>query len=605
MPPEGLEKQRSGGMAEEAAAGGPTTRHWRLAVLLFWLAFAGYMIWQRWAAINGFALGDTDDNLRIAQVRALLEGQGWSDLRQYRLNPPTGADIHWSRLVDLPIAGIKLVLAPLLGGRTAELVAVAAAPLLPMLVAMAALAAIARRLIHDWAFPLAIALIAFAGSARGMWMPLRIDHHGWQLAMLALVMAGLTDPRRARGGAVLGLATALSLAIGMEMLLYLALAGAAAVLRWIVDREEARRLLAYGAALGGGCALAFLVFASQANRAPVCDALSPVWLSAMVAAGAIAVTLALTDPDRRFARLGAAALLGSALAGAFVLLWPHCLGRLEGTDLELERLWLGRVREALPIWRHGPRTVALIATLPVAGLIGYGLMLWRKRHDPGQLAAWASLAAPALLAAALLLWQTRAGPAAQLLSIPGATALTWLLLAWIARQRSMAIRVLGAVAAVLAIAGLANGSLGQFFPEKVSDFRRRVNAANARCPTLAALRPVAQQPPGTILTFVDLGPRVIAVTPHSAIAGPYHRNGAQILDVMRTWRGDEANALATVQRYRIDYVLICPDMSESTVYQAEAPRGFYARLRRGQAPAWLSPVALPDGSPYRMWRVIK
>ena len=35
----------------------------------------------------------------------------------------------------------------------------------------------------------------------------------------------------------------------------------------------------YAATLGGGTAFGFLVFASYANRLPVCDALSPVWLS--------------------------------------------------------------------------------------------------------------------------------------------------------------------------------------------------------------------------------------------------------------------------------------------------------------------------------------
>src|SRR3546814_9878226 len=35
-----------------------------------------------------------------------------SDLRQYRLNPPGGFDIHWSRLVDLPIAGLILLFKP-------------------------------------------------------------------------------------------------------------------------------------------------------------------------------------------------------------------------------------------------------------------------------------------------------------------------------------------------------------------------------------------------------------------------------------------------------------------------------------------------------------
>ena len=51
-------------------------------------------------------------------------------------------------------------------------------------------------------------------------------------------------------------------------------------------------------------------------------------------------------------------------------------------------------------------------------------------------------------------------------------------------------------------------------------------------------------------------------------------------------------------------MLICPNLSESTIYHSEAPNGFYAQLRRGLAPNWLAPVPLPPASPYRMWRVV-
>ena len=580
-------------------------RHWRPLLALGFVIIAVMMIRERWAVIQGFGLGDTDDNMRMMQVRALLEGQGWYDLRQYRMNPPFGADIHWSRLVDLPIAGLKLLFTPLLGGRTAELVAVTVAPLLAMLVALVALAVTVRRLVDGRALLFVLVLVYCAGSTRGMWAPLRIDHHGWQLAMLAVALVALTDPRRARGGVLLGVATALSLAIGMEMLLYFAVAGGVTVARWIIDREQARRLFAYGVALGGGCALAFLLFASEANRAPVCDALSPVWLSAMVLAGAIAVVLAWINPASAAMRLLAAALAGGALAGAFALTWPDCVGRLERSSPELQRLWLDKVREAMPVWRHGARIAALIVTLPIAGLIGYGLMIWRHRRDPERLIPWLSVASLALLSAALLLWQTRAGPAAQLLSIPGATALIWTATVWILTQRSMLARIAGVVVVVLIVSGLVTGSITRLFPNRVTPYRQGVNLANARCPSLAALRPVAQQPRGTVLTFVDLGPRLITVTPHNAIAGPYHRNGQQIVDVMRAWRGDADNAFATVRRYRIDYVLICPNLSESTIYRSEAPNGFYGQLLQGRVPAWLAPVPLPRDSPYRMWRVVR
>jgi hypothetical protein len=580
-------------------------RRWRGLVLLFWLGACACLLYSRWPQIRSFGLGDTDDNMRIMQVRAWLNGQGWYDLRQYRLNPPYGADIHWSRLVDLPLAGMKLALGPLLGGVNAERTAVAVGPLLPLLPAMYAVAVTARRLIAPWAFGLAVAVLLSTNSARSMWTPLRIDHHGWQLAFLAISAMALTDPKRARGGAILALSSVLSFAIGLEMLPYLAVMGAVVVLMWARDARQARRLATYGGALAGGTALAYLVFASYANRAPVCDALSPVWLSALVAGGAIAVALALASPRSAWLRLGLAALGGAALAAAFAYAWPHCLGRPENVSPELDRLWLGNVREARPIYLHGYETAVSVCALPVAGAVGYLAMLWRSRRDEALLTVWAAVAAPAIIAALLLLWQSRAGPAAQVLAVPGATALAWLIIVRVWSSRFMPVRVIGTVAAFMLASGVLAQDLVGFIPQKKNPNMKPVERANGLCPTLWGLHPVALVPKGTVLTFVDLGPRLITVTHHDALAGPYHRNGQDILDVMHAFRGSADQAREIITRRRVDYVLVCPGMSESTIYSSQAPKGFYMQLVRGKAPDWLAPVPLTKGSPFQMWRVLR
>ena len=54
-------------------AAGPFFRHWRWIVVAAWLLYIAWIIFNRWASIQAFALGDTDDNLRLAEVRALLE----------------------------------------------------------------------------------------------------------------------------------------------------------------------------------------------------------------------------------------------------------------------------------------------------------------------------------------------------------------------------------------------------------------------------------------------------------------------------------------------------------------------------------------------------
>jgi uncharacterized membrane protein YhaH (DUF805 family) len=581
-------------------------RHWKAIVVAAWLVFCGWYIFTKWAQIHAFGLGDTDDNMRIMQVRGLLHGQDWYDLRQYRMNPPAGANIHWSRLVDLPIAGLILGLRPFLGGPKAELWAVAIAPLLPYLLLLFSLALTARRLIDPRAWPLALLALVFAGSTNGMFMPERIDHHGWQLALLALGISAIADPRRVRGGLVLGISSALSLAIGLEMIIYLALAGSAMVLFWVDDREEAERLRAYAVSLSATAGLGFLLFASYDNRNAVCDALSPVWLSDAMLGGALMYALAWVSPANWKNRLLLALAGGVAIAAFHALAWPHCIQRLEGVSPEVEQLWLSHVKEARPVYRHGWRVASLIVALPITGAIGWALLAWVRRSDRELVRRVTGAAMPGIAAALLLLWQTRTGPAAQMLALVGAAALTWFLVPLFWRSNYPAVRVLGAVVAVLAGAGAVVPFVFNFIPEaKPTAYEAEIGRANRLCGSMWGLRPIALQPKGMVFTFVDLGPRLISVTHHDTVIGPYHRNGEQIADVMNAWRGsaDQAHRIM-VGKYRADYVLSCPKSSTTTIFMSEAPRGFYGQLERGRVPQWLKPVPLPKGSPYKMWKVV-
>jgi hypothetical protein len=580
-------------------------RQWKWLVLLVWLAFCASFLFDKWSDIRWFGLGDTDDNMRIMQVRALLHGQGWYDLRQYRLNPPFGANIHWSRLVDLPIAGLILALRPFLGGAGAERWAVAIAPLLPYLLLLVSLALTARRLLGAAAYPLSFLALFFAGSTNGMFMPERIDHHGWQLALLALSVSAIADPKRVRGGLTLGISSALSLAIGLEMIIYLALCGVAMVLFWVDDAEERERLRAYAVSLGGGTALAFLVFASNDNWNAVCDALSPVWLSDALIGSALMVALAWISPGSWTRRLALAAIAGGIIAGFHVLTWPHCIQRLEGVSPEVDRLWLSHVKEARPVYRHGWRVATLIVALPITGAIGSGLLIWCKRRDRALVRRVIGAALPGLVASLLLLWQTRTGPAAQMLAAVGGAALVWILLPRFWTSGSPVVRVLGATFIFILGAGAAIPLVLDFIPEaKASARDAKIGKANRLCGSMWGLRPVALEPKGVVFTFVDLGPRLITVTHHDSIAGPYHRNGQQIADAMNFWRGSETQAHQIAAKYRANYVLSCPDSSTTTIFMAETPGGFYAQLQRGQVPGWLAPLPLPKDSPYKMWKVV-
>lgn len=578
-------------------------RHWIKLTLVAWAVTLIYFVAKRWAAIHWLSLGDTDDNMRLMQVRALLDGQGWYDLRNYRLNPPEGFDIHWSRIVDLPIAGLILLLRPFVGVPEAERLACGIAPLIPLSITLLGIGATVRRLVSPLAWPLGIVFMMCSTAALLIYMPNRIDHHGWQLAMLSLTVAGLCDPKGPRGGVLVGVASALSLTIGLEMLPYCAMAGAIITLRWIWDASERQRLLGYALSLGGGTALGFVLFASEANRAMRCDALTPLWLSVFVAAGALLALMALLSPQSRAARLGMAVLAGGAIVGGFVLLYPQCLGRPEQVSDELYNSWLSNVREAKPIYRHPFRMGFSLATLPLIGLIGAAVGIWRARGTPALL-GWACVSLFGAFAAAMLLWQVRSGPAAQLMAIPGVTVLAWVILPWLLGQKSMVVRIVGTVAAFILISGLFAGLALKMLPiDPPKPYVKRVNRAGARCATIPAMNPLNRLPAQTIFTFVDLGPRLITLTHHSAIAGPYHRNGDAILDVHHAFKGTPEEARAIMKRHGATLMLVCPNMAESTVYRDRAPGGFYDRLAHGEKFPWATPIPQPKGSPLRLFRI--
>lgn len=581
----------------------PAHMHWQRWVCVIWLLASVAFVYLRWQGIVSYGLPDTDDNVRMAQVQALLNGQGWYDLRQYRLNPPAGFNIHWSRLVDLPIAAIELAVRPFFGGIVAQKAAAAIAPLLPLGVALFALALAARRLVAPGAFALAVGLALVPQDAMRMFWPLRVDHHGWQLAFLTLTIAGLADRRGWRGGLTMGLSSAASLAIGLELMPFIVICAAAVVLRWVEQGEEALRMRAYGIALGGGVTLGYLLFASYDNAVARCDALTPVWLSATVAGGALCVALSWLRTGRWAVRLGAAMLGGMLLAGAFALAWPQCLGRPEQVSPELYRLWLSNVREAKPITNQ-PWTTALgVAVLPMIGVAGAFWATWTVRGT-ARFAVWLPVALVSMVSALLLLWQMRVGPAAQLMAVPGATALAWAILSRLAWHRLLAVRTLGVVAAVLLVTGTAVTLALPYWPSDKPGARARlINRANFRCPSLSALAPVARLPATTIFTFVDLGPRLIAVTHHSAVAGPYHRNGDAILDVHHAFGGSPEQARAIMKRHGATLLMTCPNMSEATVHRARHPDGFYSQLAQGRKFDWLTPVPLPKGSPLLLWRI--
>ena len=123
------------------------------------------------------------------------------------------------------------------------------------------------------------------------------------------------------------------------------------------------------------------------------------------------------------------------------------------------------------------------------------------------------------------------------------------------------------------IALIAAGKAVAWTAERISGAQRPVVISDGpgTCRLPSDYAPLASLPKGLVLGFIDAGPMILAETPHSALAAPFHRNlkgNAAMFDVF-LGRPDEAGA--RLAALGVDYVAFCPG----------SPRA--PQLRRGSA----------------------
>ncbi|MFD1333059.1 STT3 domain-containing protein, partial [Methylopila musalis] len=173
----------------------------RAAPLLIWLACLLWWAWRSYAA--GPDLMSTDDAMRLVEARDLLAGQGWFDLVQTRLDPTSGGVLmHWSRLIDLPIAALLAAFGALFPAETALRLTLLLWPALTFLPALLAVAAIGRAIAGPAGGVLSALMLALSPGLTGRFSPGMIDHHGAQVALMRIMLACALNADRSRRAAL-------------------------------------------------------------------------------------------------------------------------------------------------------------------------------------------------------------------------------------------------------------------------------------------------------------------------------------------------------------------------------------------------------------------
>jgi hypothetical protein len=576
-------------------------------VTLVWLLVALALLLQYWTQTVE-TLFDTDDAMRLAQLRDWLGGKGllsgWFDLHQARMQPPEGYDTHWSRLIDAGLASLLFLFGLFTDGASAERLMRAWWPLLWLWPTIAGMAAIAWRVAGREAATVALLLALVGVPAYQQFMPGRIDHHNVQIALTMLTVAATVWADRWRWGATAaGLLTGLALAIGFEAVPYLAGCGAVFALRYVFERDSAGDLVSYGRWLTASSIAGFFVtIGSQHWLRHSCDSIAVNTLAAVICGGLV-LTLAgwLKHQDqvtRIFAMAGAASLTGAVL----VLLEPACArGPFGMVDPAIWPVWLAEVREMQPllaVFQKNPLTGAAIAAFPALAVVATLVLLQQRAHrrDIGFLAA----AAVFLIAVLVTVGAIRAYSYAIWFGMPMVAAMALRLFAAL-RLKTVVARV----AATLALTPLALSTSAITIAHAAGFDDRDAfdRPASKACTQTASYVPLAQLPPGIVATDVSYGPFLLALTPHSVLAGPYHHLSKGIMAAHWSLASPPEQARKVLAEQRVTYVMICGPRAPDGLAEPERSASLWGRLRAGAVPDWLEPINPSAGQAFAVYRV--
>ena len=582
-------------------------------LLLAWAAAAGFLLADRWPEM-GQRLFDGDDAMRLVQVREFLAGRGWFDLHELRLDPPTGYDTHWSRLIDAGLAGVYLAARPFAAPELAQQLMRAIWPLVWLLAAMAAVTALAWRIAGRNAALAALVVSACALPAFQHFKPGRIDHHNVQIALALAVVAAAAWSDRARHAATLaGALTGLAAAVGLEGLPFLVTGGAALALRFAgsdgrdaanapASAAPARALFDYGRALAAGMLLGFLVSVPPAHWArPACDAIAVNWLLAAAGGGVgLAIVARALRHSAATMRLVAVGVVGAAAALAFVVAEPRCIhGPFALMDAQVKAIWLDQVDEMEPLVgfvRGFPLVGAWLCSFPLVGLLA---VLWLARgrdtrRDFGFLVAAAAL----IVAIAATFGAEKVYSYAMWFAMPVVAALAARLIAspgWRAGLARLGAAFVLTPISVTAAAILVLQAVAAPSPAKPGMVER------AACTLNDAYAPLARLPAGLVATDINYGPYVLALTPHAVVAAPYHRVVGGMLTADAILRGSPDEARRAVEADRVSYVAICGHGTSTGVVPVAG--SLWAELDAGRIPVWLEPMSGTRAGQFMVFRV--
>ena len=572
-------------------------RRFFIIALLFYIAAQVPSFRALWAGTHEFG---TDNAMRLLSVRDLLNGQSWFDMTQHRVLPPEGLSLHWSRLVDAPIAGLELLFRLFLSPAGAELAAAFVWPAMVFVAFLALTGYVARARFGNTAAAFSVLVAPVLPVISGTYFGAgQVDHHNVQMLMMLIVAAGLLlQGRPVAMGLAAGVAAAFSFAVGMEMIVFIAAAGLILTAQFVLNVDEAdRKLPAFGLGFGLAAPLFFVV---QTNPAlwfePKCDALSPTFLAVSTVAGLFSLSLGLGA--RRFGRRGRVGMalgLGAvALAALVPVLAPCRAGPYAALPAEVQALMQAHISEMqsfMTVFATAPST-AIVFVVPVYitffCLIGATVRGFASPERAAEGRDLLVLLVFVSLGAVFATVQVRAS----IMGIAIVPLVFGAIADWLANRPWRRFNLLRGVLVVFV---LVTTLVPQFVAIPVVAMQAALADAkpntsiklkDASCMPREQIRALSQISPSIVATPLNLGPSILYFTDHSVTSAAYHRSARAMYYGFAPFLGDETAMWEMIEQSHAAYVVVCGGETYGPV------DSIGSRLARGDAPVWMVPINL-------------
>lgn len=154
---------------------------------VFFLLFLSFALYYQWEKVYELNLGDNDNYMRYLQFTHWMEYGNWFLQPMPRFNPDDGQIIHWSRVVDIPLALVTQIASIFTNMHSAKTFAMLFVPLTYLFATACCIGYFCHKFFNSNVAEIAI-IFTYGSPLIAKFIGGNIDHHNLQIFLFSAII---------------------------------------------------------------------------------------------------------------------------------------------------------------------------------------------------------------------------------------------------------------------------------------------------------------------------------------------------------------------------------------------------------------------------------